>query len=104
MAKFSTNYHFPIFYPDWGFANILYFQRLRGNIFFDHAHLSSRRAGETRDIASMGTELYVDTKWWNAYPLTFGLRVSHLLNNGLFAGETAGSNWLEFVIPIVIPQ
>lgn len=104
MWRLSANYHFPIVYPDWGFGNLLYFQRIRGNVFFDFSRLYSKNKLVTRDLRSLGAEIYFDTRWWNEYPLTFGLRASHLLDNDLVPGRLAGSNWLEFVVPIVIPR
>ena len=102
MWRASVNYHFPIVYPDWGFGNILYFQRIRGNAFYDFEKIYSKDKISTTDIRSVGGEIYVDTKWWNEYPLTFGFRLSHLLDS-----EVTGSNQkvvFEFLIPIVIPQ
>ena len=104
MWRASANYHFPIWYPDWGFGNILYFQRIRGNAFFDFERVYRNDKIVTRDLRSTGAEIYFDTKWWNEYPLTFGIRFSHLLNNGLTAGDPAGSNWFEILVPIVIPK
>jgi hypothetical protein len=104
MWRVSANYHFPIWYPDWGFGNIVYFQRFRGNAFFDFERVFSKNKLVTRDLRSVGAEFYFDTRWWNEYPLTFGVRFSHLLDNGLTPGEPAGSNWFEIVVPIVIPK
>jgi hypothetical protein len=102
MWRASVNYHFPIVYPDWGFGNILYFQRIRGNAFYDFERVYSKDKITTSDLRSVGGEIYLDTKWWNEYPLTFGFRVSHLLD-----ADVTGSNQknvFEILIPIVIPQ
>jgi len=102
MWRASVNYHFPIVYPDWGFGNILYFQRIRGNAFYDFEKLYSKNKKVTEDLRSVGGEIYLDTKWWNEYPLTFGFRYSYLLDS-----ELTGSNQkavFEILIPIVIPQ
>lgn len=101
MWRLSANYHFPIVYPDWGFAGILYLQRIRGNAFFDFARLASRRKNEIYDLRSVGGEIYFDTKWWNEYPLTFGLRYSHLLDANIVGGN---ANVFEILVPIIIPQ
>ncbi len=90
MWKLSANYHFPIVYPDWGFGNSLYFQRIRGNAFYDFSRVFSNNKKLSRDLRSVGGEIYFDTKWWNQYPLTFGIRVSHLADQGVnrsYAGE-----------------
>jgi hypothetical protein len=102
MWRLSANYHFPIVYPDWGFANILYFQRIRGNAFFDFARVYSKDKTVSRDLRSVGGEIYFDTKWWNEYPLTFGVRFSHLLDNELAGGTQ--KNVFEILVPIVIPR
>ncbi|MGB8193543.1 MAG: hypothetical protein WCF67_16555, partial [Chitinophagaceae bacterium] len=36
MWKLGGNYHLPLLYPDWGFANLVYFLRIRSNLFYDH--------------------------------------------------------------------
>jgi len=103
MWRLSGNYNLPIFYPDWGFANILYFQRLRGNLFFDFTKIYSRDKTITRDQRSVGIELMVDTKWWNEYPLSFGVRFSHLLDPDQFDGWKG--TILEFILPVsIIPR
>ena len=102
MWRLSANYHFPIVYPDWGFANLLYFQRIRGNVFFDFERVYSDDKIKSRDLRSVGGEIYFDTKWWNEYPLTFGIRLSHLLDSEL-SGSTQ-KNVFEVLVPIVIPQ
>jgi hypothetical protein len=102
MWRASANYHFPILYPDWGFANILYFQRIRGNVFFDLARMYSDDKTFSKDLRSVGGEMFFDTKWWNEYPLTFGVRFSHLLDNDLVAPSQR--NVFEIVVPIIIPE
>jgi len=102
MWRVSANYHFPIIYPDWGFADILYFKRIRGNAFFDFARVYSKDKTVTRDLRSMGGEIYFDTRWWNEYPLTFGVRFSHLLDNEL--NGVTQKNVFEILVPIIIPQ
>ena len=103
MWRFSANYHFPLLYPDWGFGNILYLQRIRGNIFYDFTKIYSRDKKTTRDQKSVGGEIFVDTKWWNQYPLTFGFRVSRLLDKDQFNGFKG--TIFEFVLPVsIIPR
>jgi hypothetical protein len=100
MFKWGANYHLPLFYPDAGFANIVYLLRLRANLFYDHTHVNdffSNGKPFEADFRSTGAELYFDTKWWNAAPVTFGIRYSYLLDNDLFGG--AGKNRWELVLP-----
>jgi hypothetical protein len=100
MWRLSANYHFPILYPDWGFGNIVYIQRIRGNGFYDFTKIYSRDKTETRDQRSTGIEVYFDTKWWNQYPLTFGFRISRLLDPDQFDGFKG--NIFEFIMPVSI--
>ena len=98
--RMSGNYHFPLLYPDWGFGNMLYFQRLRGNLFYDFQKLYFDDKQRTIDLRSAGAEFYVDTKWWNQYELTFGIRISRLLDNDLYTG--AKGTVFEFILPVSI--
>jgi hypothetical protein len=107
MWKISGEYHFPILYPDFGFANILYLERFRADLFYDLTRVYSRDKSVSRDQRSCGAEIFVDTKWWNQYPLTFGFRISHLLDNDLLdrTGMPAGTNVFEFILPVsIIPR
>ena len=102
MWRLSANYHLPLLIPDWGFGSILYLQRIRANAFYDMQRLFSDDKRFTADLRSVGGELYVDTKWWNQYSLTFGIRVSHLLDDDPLAGAAKGSNVFEFILPVSI--
>ena len=67
----------------------------------------SRPAGpgklQTADQRSVGGEIFIDTKWWNQYPLTFGFRISHLLDRDQFDGFQG--TVYEFVLPVsIIPR
>jgi hypothetical protein len=105
MMRLSANYHLPLLYPDWGFGNILYLQRFRANIFYDFQRIYSNDKTNSLDLRSVGGEFFVDTKWWNQYPLTFGFRISHLLDNDPLAKNAKGSNIFEFVLPVnIIPK
>jgi hypothetical protein len=102
--KVGANYHFPILYPDLGFASLIYFQRIRGNLFYDFARGYSNNKLISRDFKSIGGEMFFDTKWWNQLPVTVGIRVSHLLTQGL-GGDRKGSTYFEFILPLsLIPD
>lgn len=105
MYKLGVNYHLPLLYPDWGFANLLFIQRVRSNVFYDYTNARARVNGILTDIKnrSTGGELYFDTKVWNALPVTLGLRFSHLLDTDRF--NPAVKNRWEIIIPIgLIPD
>ena len=100
MWKFSGNYHLPLLYPDFGIANIAYLLRVRGNLFYDLSRVYSNDKTISRDFRSVGTEIFFDTKWWNQLPVSFGFRVSRLLDDGLRSGEGKGSTFFEFILPV----
>ena len=105
MYKLAVNYQLPIVYPDWGFANLLYFQRIRANGFFDYTNVKARVNTVLTNIKnrSTGAEIYFDTKIWNAYPVNFGIRFTHLLDKDLL--NPAVKNRWEIIIPIgLIPD
>jgi hypothetical protein len=98
MWKLGVNYHFPLLYPDWGFANLVYFRRIRSNLFYDYSEGKSLRTGIKYPFQTVGAELWFDTKWWNQLPLSFGIRYNRLLNNE-FRGPTQPNVW-EFMLPV----
>ena len=99
MYKLGANYHFPLVYPDAGFGNIVYFLRIRANVFYDYTDVKSLRYGNHYQFRSAGAEIYFDTKWWNQEPVTFGVRYSYLFNNDL-TGQAPGQ-W-QIVLPVNI--
>lgn len=100
MYKIGANYHFPLVYPDWGFANILYFQRIRANAFYDYTSARARVNGLLTEIKnrSAGGEIYFDIKVWNALPISLGVRFSHLLDTDLL--NPGVKNLWEIIVPI----
>lgn len=105
MYKLGVNYHLPIAYPDWGFANLIFFQRVRTNVFYDYTNAKARVNSKLTEIKnrSTGTEIYFDTKIWNALPVSFGVRFSHLLDTDLL-NPLVKNRW-EIIIPIgLIPD
>lgn len=80
IYKLGANYHFPIAYPDWGFAHILYLMRIRGNVFYDYSRAYNFISKTNREYKSAGGELFFDTKVGNEIPFTFGVRYSHLFD------------------------
>jgi hypothetical protein len=104
MWKWSVNYHMPVVYPDWGFAQLVYFMRVRANLFYDQSYLKSLRTGVTTGLASAGMEIFFDTKWWNQQPISFGFRYSRLLDTDVYASPP-NANQFEFVLPVnLIPR
>ena len=100
MVRLTANYHLPLVYPDWGIANIVYFLRVRANLYYDYTKVldfytdGSPYHGMFR---SYGTEIFFDTKWWNQLPISFGIRYSRLQDPDF---EGRGPNQWEFILPI----
>ena len=103
MNLAGVNYAFPIVYPDGGFANLVYFQRIRGNAFFDYTHVKDFYSdGSTfkANFRSTGLEVFFDTKWFNQESVSFGIRYSRLLDPDVFGGN--GRNRIEIVLPVTL--
>ncbi|HMP93055.1 MAG TPA: hypothetical protein PKD90_09315, partial [Phnomibacter sp.] len=98
MWRLGINYHLPLFYPEWGFGHMLYFLRVRANLFYDYTAAKSLRTGLITPFGTTGTEVYFDTRIWNQLPVTFGVRYSRLLNNEL-ARPTQANRW-ELILPV----
>lgn len=98
MGKVGINYHFPLLYPDWGFGQLVYFLRVRANLFFDYAYAKSLRTGTVFSFRSTGTEIFFDTKWWNQQPVSFGIRYSRLFDSDITGFNNSG-RW-EFILPV----
>jgi hypothetical protein len=100
MFRLGANYHFPLVYPDAGFGNIVYFLRVRANVFFDYTAVLDFLPNQTKYrsvFRSYGSEIYFDTKWWNELPISFGIRYSRLLDPDF---EGRGPNQWELILPI----
>jgi hypothetical protein len=107
--RLSGNYHFPIVYPDFGLANIVYLQRVRGNIFYDftkpYGGYFANDAVPLRNLRSTGAEIFFDTKFWNELPISFGVRASYLLDNGFSPADRKGKLWFDLALPLdLIPD
>ena len=102
MYELGLNYNLPLVYPDWGFANLIYFLRIRANAFFNYTgvpYYAQNGANVQSQYRSTGIEIYLDTKWWNQLPLSFGIRYSRLLDPD-YAGR--GPDQWELILPLNI--
>jgi tetratricopeptide (TPR) repeat protein len=97
IYKLGANYHLPIAYPDWGFAQLLYFSRIRANLFYDYSMANFFQNNFNTRYTSAGTELYFDTRIGNTLPFTFGVRFSHLFDSDPVDNA---SNRFDFIVPI----
>ena len=99
MWKYGINYHFPLVYPDFGVAQIVYFLRIRANVFFDDSYVQDPGDVGATSLRSVGAEVFFDTRWWNQQSVTFGFRYSRLLDNEKFSRPPGANQW-EFIMPV----
>ena len=100
MWRASANYQLPLLYPDWGFGNMVYFLRVRTNLYYDYTRaMDFYPNGQTYNgtFRSFGSEVYFDTKWWNQLSVSFGIRYSRLLDPDF---EGRGPNQWELILPL----
>ena len=103
MYKWGVDYHLPIFYPDAGFGNILYFLRVRANLFYDNTQANDFFSNGNKFVAgfrSAGAEITFDTKLWNEANASVGIRYSYLFDDDLFG--SSGRNRWEIILPVNI--
>ena len=103
MYKWGVDYHLPLFYPDAGFANILYLLQVRASLFYDDTRAEdfySNGNKFTASFRSAGAQINFDTKWWNEANASIGIRYSHLIDDNLFGGS--GRNRWEIILPVNI--
>ncbi|QJB39226.1 hypothetical protein HF324_15700 [Chitinophaga oryzae] len=97
VYKLGANYHLPLAYPDWGFAQILYFSRVRGNLFYDYSVARDFVNNKNNRYTSAGAELFLDTRIGNALPFTCGVRFSHLFDKDPVDNA---QNRVDFIVPL----
>ncbi len=72
----SINYQLPILYPDFGFAGIAYFKRLRANLFGDFTKIRDSYYSDyfyPQKQQSLGFELILDTTFLNLKEIEIGI-------------------------------
>jgi hypothetical protein len=97
MSRFGFDYQMPLFYPDWGFAELFFLNRIRLNLFAESTKARNKRTTRVLSYKTIGTEVFFDTRWFNQQPLTIGVRYSYLLN-ALNHNEVR--NQVEFILPV----
>lgn len=102
MATVQSTYHFPLFYPDFGFAGIFYCSRVRADLFADYGYADIPFDAVTSSngmFLSTGAELILDTTWLNLVDLPIGFRISYLLTTD-YADPARRFNY-ELVFPVI---
>ncbi len=95
FIKYSGNYLFPLYYPDWNWSRYLYLKRVSINLFYDE--LNGRQGTNSYRAASTGWEAIFDLNLVRIFlPLSFGIRGSYILD-----GEQKTSNYELFLNSVV---
>ena len=103
MNKAGVNYNFPIAYPDAGFGNAFYLQRIRGNAFYDYTYATDFLTSGAQfkgAFRSAGAEVYFDSMLFNEGAVSFGFRYSYLIDRDQFGGN--GRNRFEIIVPVTV--
>lgn len=79
FQNMSITYGLPLAYPDWGFLGLVYFKRIRANLFFDTGVAENYHLNRKTNYRSTGYELVLDNQYFNLIPISLGLRQSFLL-------------------------
>jgi hypothetical protein len=66
--RVGLSYEFPVLYPDFGIAGIVYFRRVRLRPFYDYMN------ADGASFASVGTEVLLDLNLFNVEPVSIGFR------------------------------
>jgi len=77
LAKFSSTYRAPLFYPDWALGQVLYLKRISGDAFYDYGKVADRQ------FRSTGVEAVFDVNVLH-FPeaLRVGVRYAYRLDYG----------------------
>lgn len=79
FTKYSGNYLFPLFYPDWNLSRYLYLKRLSLNLFYDE--LNGIYFNSSYKAASTGWETIFELNLLRlTTPISVGLRGNYVLN------------------------
>ena len=86
MFSLSSDYKFPLFYPEWSLASLAYLKRVNVSLFADYAQLKGNLVEDayivgqfTKNISSFGVEVLGDTHFLRFYaPVEIGFRASYL--------------------------
>jgi hypothetical protein len=82
LYSLQANYELPLFYPDFSLGSLVYFKRLRTNIFTD---FTQSYVSTTTNYNSVGIDLLTDVHLLRFFsPVALGLRSAYLDNNSFY--------------------
>jgi hypothetical protein len=70
--RLGANYGLPLMYPEIGLLDLIYIKRMRMNLFADYGRYNLFKSSTF--VKSFGTELLFDNVFFNAVPITLGVR------------------------------
>ncbi len=79
-GRFSLDYAFPLFYPDWGFAGLVYFKRVKFNAFYD-AGIMRIEGSDFDNMHVVGGELLFDNNYLNLLTVPLGIQVGYVTSS-----------------------
>jgi hypothetical protein len=86
LTTFTSDYSFPIAYPDWAIGPFLYFKRIRGNLFYDFATNTYRN--KTEKLSSIGFDLTSDFHFLRIiFPINAGVRMIYMPQLGQYSSQ-----------------
>ncbi|MBD64623.1 MAG: hypothetical protein CME62_05425 [Halobacteriovoraceae bacterium] len=74
FTKYTLEYALPGLYPNTGYKDWIYFNRIYFKIFYDHTYSHFNDESE-RTLNSKGMEIYFESLTFRKFPLTYGLRL-----------------------------
>ena len=79
--KLSTDYKFPVWYPDISLGPIVYISRIRAGVFYDYAQGSL--ANQVKDFQSVGASLTFEFNMLRIrYPFEIGVQYAYRIEDG----------------------
>ncbi|ANW95634.1 hypothetical protein AXE80_04785 [Wenyingzhuangia fucanilytica] len=99
FTSISFNYGLPLAYPDFGFAGMAYFKRIKANLFYDYGvgklnNENIKNEFKSQTYNSIGTEILFDNVYFNVLPISAGVRYSHLLKENLIGNSSGGFQFI----------
>ncbi len=89
LMGLQADYSFSMFHPDFSIGPVLYIQRVRSNIFYDHFRNQANLSSPWRKQRSLGADLIMDCNILQAnFPISLGARVTKPLDYGNITLET----------------
>lgn len=97
ILKLGVNYRLPLLYPDWALGGLAFLKRIKANVFYDHAWLSTGFPLENNwTQKSAGVELTFDVRFLRLLEVDLGVRYSRVLGDSFL--PVNGRNQFDFLL------